>query len=170
MRMGLRMGATRRGEAQGNSSILRHVNPAKLVTLICIALAILGCSDGESPEAQVRHSIDAMEKAAEERDVSALTEHVSEQFHDAYGRGRKELAQYVRGYFIAHQSIHLLTRINSIEFPSPDEARVQVTVAMVGRDAEQSNAWNLAGEIHDFDVTFMRNDDEWQVTYFELRR
>lgn len=144
--------------------------PARLALLVCIAAALGGCSDADSPEQRVRKSIDAIEKAAEERDVGAVAEHVSEQFRDAYGRGPEELTRYLRGYFIANQSIHLLTRINSIEFPIPDEARVQVTVAMVGREADQADAWNLAGEIREFDVIFRRDDDEWKVTYVELRR
>lgn len=141
-----------------------------LIAIVCIPAAIIACSEAESPEAQVRKSIDAIEKAAEERDVRGVTEHVSQQFRDAHGRDPKELSQYVRGYFIANQSIYLLTRINSVEFPTPDEARARVTVAMVGREAEESDAWNLAGEIHDFDVTFMREDDEWKVSYFDYQR
>lgn len=130
-----------------------------------IVITTAGCGDSDSPEAQVRTVIAAMETAAEARDVGDLTEHISQQFRDAYGRDGQELSTYVRGYFVAHQSIHLLTRIENIEFPTRDEARALVTVAMVGREAESTNAWNLAGEVHDFDVTFMREDGDWKVTH-----
>ena len=134
-------------------------------------LALLaGCSDDSSPEAQVRSVIESMERAAEARDVGALMEHVSANFRSADGQDRAETSRYARGYFIANQSIHLLTRIVSIEFPTPDEARAKVTVAMVGREADESNAWNLAGEIHDFDVVLRREDDEWKVTYAKWQR
>jgi hypothetical protein len=141
----------------------------KLIAALSLMTALTGCGDDENPEKQVRKTIDAMEQAAEARDVSGLTDHISGQFRDADGRDGKELSQYVRGYFIANQSIHLLTRIGSIEFPTQEEAKVKVTVAMVGRDADAANAWNLAGEIHDFDVTFIREDDEWKVTYAKWR-
>ena len=147
--------------------MLRLVKNA--VALGIVAIGTVGCGEGDSPEAQVRATIAAMESAAEARDVGDLTEHVSPQFRDASGRDGRELAQYVRGYFIANQSIHLLTRIEHIEFPTRDEARAKVTVAMVGREAESTNAWNLAGEIHDFDVTFMLEDGEWKVTYAEWK-
>lgn len=130
-----------------------------------IVLAGTGCADDESPDAQVRATIAAMEAAAEARDVGDLAEHLSPQFRDAHGRDSQELSRYVRGYFVANQSIHLLTRIENIEFPTRDEARASVTVAMVGREAESTNAWNLAGDIHDFDVTMRREDGEWKVVY-----
>ena len=141
-----------------------------LIAMAGIATAIVACTDASTPEARVRQAIEAIEKAAEARDVGGVTEHLSGQFRDADGRDTKELTQYVRGYFIANQSIHLLTRINSVEFPTTDEARAQITVAMVGREADESNAWNLAGDVYDFDVTFMREDDAWKVTYFDAWR
>jgi len=137
---------------------------------LATALSLAGCGDSQSPEAQVRETIDAMEHAAEERSVSGVAEHISAQFRDANSRDANELSQYIRGYFITNQSIHLLTRISNLEFPTPDEARAQITVAMVGREADAANAWNLAGEIYDFDVTFRREDDEWKVTYARWKR
>jgi hypothetical protein len=128
-------------------------------------LPLSGCGDSESPEAQIRHTIAALEEAAEARDVGELTKHISPQFRDAYGRDGTDLSRYVRGYFIANQSIHLLTRIESIEFPTQDEARAKVTVGMVGREGAESNSWNLAAEVHDFDVTFIREDGEWKVSH-----
>ena len=144
--------------------------PSRLKTVVAVALSLtgVGCVGSDSPEAHVRATIDAMEIAAEERDVGDLMEHVSAEFRDAQGRGAKELSQYIRGYFIANQSIHLLTRVDRIEFPTTEEARAQVTVGMVGRDAG-ADAWSLAAEVHDFDVTFMLDDGEWKVTYARVR-
>jgi hypothetical protein len=139
---------------------------AFIATITAVSMwGLGGCSDPRSPEAEIREMIDAMEEAAEARDVGEVMEHISAQFRDGYGRDGQALSQYVRGYFIANQSIHLLTRIERIEFPTQDEARAKVTVGMVGRDAAEANAWNLAADVHDFDVTFMREDGEWKVTH-----
>ncbi len=129
-------------------------------------LALLGaCSSADSPEAQVRKMVAAMETAAEARDVGGLMQLIAEDFRDAYGRDAPQLARQVRGYFIANQSIHLLTRIDGLEFPSADEARLRMTVAMVGREAEASAAWNLAADVHDFDLTLRRQEGRWKVAY-----
>jgi hypothetical protein len=136
------------------------------ITIVGIlAVGAAACGDSQSPAAQVRQTIAAIEAGAEDRDVGAVMEHVSSQFRDGYGRDGKELSQYVRGYFIANQSIHLLSRIEQLEFPTQDEARAKVTVGMVGREAAAANAWNLAAEIYDFDVTLMRENGEWKVTH-----
>jgi len=118
----------------------------------------------------VRHTVDAMETAAEARDVGDLMAFIADDFRDGYGQGRDELRRYVQGYFIANQSIHLLTRIDRIEFPHPDEARLQVTVGMVGREADAANAWNLAADVHDFDVTLRRDGDDWRVIHAKWQR
>jgi hypothetical protein len=132
---------------------------------LLLVLATLGCSDPDSPEAQVRRALDSMEAAAEARDVGDLMEFIADDFRDGYGRGGDELRRYVQGYFIANQSIHLLTRINSLEFPHPDEARLHVTLGMAGREADAANAWNLATDLQDFEVTMRKVGDEWKVNY-----
>jgi len=141
-----------------------------LKAIAALVLGLAGCGETDSPEAQVRKTIDALEHAAEERSVSGIAEHISAQFRDANSRDPQELSQFVRGYFIANQSIHLLTRVRSLEFPTSDEAQAQITVAMASREADEANAWNLAGEIYDFDITFRREDGEWKVTYAKWHR
>ena len=92
------------------------------------------------------------------------------EYRDAYGQGPTDAARYARGYFLAHQSIHLLTRIEQVEFPSPDEARATVLVGMAGRETDADDAWDLAADLHEFDVALAREDGEWKVTYAEWRR
>src|SRR5690348_1597400 len=83
-----------------------RIHIAALSTLLLAFLA--GCGDSAIPEAQVRTTLAAIEAAAEARDVGGVMEHVSDQFRDAYGGDGTELSRYVRGYFIANQSLHLL--------------------------------------------------------------
>jgi hypothetical protein len=133
-----------------------------------VVLAVLaGCSGGATPEQEVRAVIDSMEAAAEARDVSGVMEHVSPAYRSADGLDRAEAARYLRGYFVANQSIHLLTRIESLEFPAPDEARVQVQVGMAGRGGQ--GAAGLSADLYDFDVALVREDGEWKVSYADWR-
>ena len=131
-------------------------------------LALLpGCSDDASPEQQVRSVIDSMEVAAEARDVGDLMEHVSTAYRSADGLDRAEAGRTVRGYFVVNQSIHLLTRIESLEFPAPDEARVKLQVGMAGRGGQ--GAADLSADLYDFDVVLVREDGEWKVSYADWR-
>jgi hypothetical protein len=134
-----------------------------------VALALLaGCAGEGSPEQQVRDVIEKMELAAEERDVGDLMEHVSAAYRDAQGQDRAEVSRYVRGYFIANQSVHLLTRIETLEFPSPDEARVKLQVGMAGREGA-AGATSFTADVQDFDVALVREEGEWKVSYADWR-
>ena len=134
-----------------------------------LAIALVGCGTPDSPEVQVRAVIAAAELAAEARDVSAVMGLVSPDYADADGREVAELSRYLRGYFIANQSIHLLTRIESLEFPASDVAEVELTVAMVGRDAEAVSAWDLAADAQSLRLTLMEKGGAWRVTHADRR-
>ena len=134
-----------------------------------VALLLLtACSDDGSPEQQVRAVIESMEVAAEARDVGDLMEHISASYRDAQGQDRTEASRYARGYFIANQSVHLLTRIESLEFPAPDEARVKLQVGMAGRAGASGQA-GLSADLYDFDLALVREDGEWKVSYADWR-
>jgi SnoaL-like domain len=133
-------------------------------------VAAAGCSQPDSPEQQVRTTLEQMELAAEERNVGDLMEHVSSEYRDAGGRGPDEISRYVRGYMLANQAIHLLTRVDGIEFPADDEARAKVLVGMVGREADAARAWDLAADLYEFDVALIREDGDWKVTHAKWSR
>lgn len=133
-----------------------------------LALIFLaGCSDDAAPEQQVRAVIESMELAAEARDVGDLMEHVSAAYRSADGQDRAETSRYVRGYFVANPSIHLLTRIESLEFPATDEARLKLQVGMAGRDGQ--GAAGLNADLYNFDVVLVREGGEWKVSYANWR-
>lgn len=139
--------------------MLRHLG------LLTTLLILSACGSADSPEAQVRKTVDAMEAAAEARDVADVMGFVAADFRDAYGQGPDELNRYLYGYFIANQSLHLLTRIDQLDFPTPDEARLKITVGAVSREADAVQAWNLAAEVHEFEVTLRKRGDDWKVMY-----
>ena len=136
---------------------------------LLVAIALAACGSDTSPEDAVRAVIDTAEEAAEARDASKLLRLVAPDYRDARGNGADEIGRYVRGYLLAHQSVHLLTRIESIEFPGTDLARVKATVGMAGREAEAAGAWDLAADVYEFDVTLALEDGEWRVTRADWR-
>lgn len=150
------------------------IHRAARSTWIFAALAALAaCGNTNSPEQQVRAVIDQVEAAAESRDVGDLTAHISKDYQDSNGLGPEELARYLHGYFIANQSIHLVTRIEQIDFPTDDEARAQVLVGMVGREAaapNQLDAGDLAADLHTFKIALRREDGAWKINFSEVVR
>ena len=91
-----------------------------------------------------------------------MRELIADDYRDGAGRGADEIRRYLHGYLIAHQSIHLITRIDAIELEGSSIARAQVTVGMLGRDSDSS--WDLAADVQHFDLRLAREDGEWRVT------
>jgi hypothetical protein len=125
--------------------------------------AAAGCGARETPEAQVRALVAAGERAAEARDVGGMMELVAPRFEDAQGGGREELARLLRGYFVIHQSVHLLTRVEQVEFPYRDYARVRLTVGALGRETAGATAFDVAADVHEVVLELRLEDDAWRV-------
>jgi hypothetical protein len=146
---------------------LRPLFNAALLLLVFLSGALHGCADEDSAEGQVRRAIEAAELAAEARDASDLADLMSPHFREAHGLDREAVERYLRGYFLAHPSVHLLTRVEAIEFPAPDQARAQVTVGLVGLDSDSN--LDVAAKLYRFDLQFDREDDDWRVSYADVR-
>ena len=88
---------------------------------------------------------------------------VADDYRDPAGRTAGDIRGILHGYLIAHQSIRLITRIDSIEFEGTELARLRVTVGMLGRGADSDSNWDLAGDVYRFDLRLAREDGEWRV-------
>jgi hypothetical protein len=138
---------------------------------VTVALSLLSaCGDDDSPEQRVRELIAQVEAAAEARDTSEVTQWLSPAYRDAHGNSIDDVKRLLRGYFIANQSISLLTRVEELTFPNPGEARATVLVGMVSREADAANAWELAADLNEFEIALAEEDGEWRVTWARWRR
>jgi len=133
------------------------------VLLAAAALVAAGCGRSDSPEQQVRAVVAAGESAAESRDLAALMDLVADDYLDADGLGREELRGYLRGYLLAHPSISLVTRIESLDFPYRDMARLRLTVGMLGRGEGAGAALDAAADLHEVELELVLQDGEWRV-------
>jgi hypothetical protein len=131
--------------------------------LLLLLLLITACGRESSPEQQVRATIAAGERAAEERDAGALLDLVSERYSDDQGRDAELLAKYVRGYLLTHPSIHLVTRVESVEFPYRDLARVRVTIGSLAREGAAATL-DLGADVDEVEIELTREGDDWRVT------
>jgi hypothetical protein len=149
------------------SFLMRFTAPAfrsRLVMLAVLATFIAGCGESQTPDALVRAVVARGEQAAEARDLSGIMDLVAPAYTDGQGGGRDELKQYLRGYLVAHQAIHLLTKVESVEFPYRDMAQVSLTLGTLGRDAAAATAFDLAADVYDVELELKLDDGEWRVT------
>ena len=85
-----------------------------------LLIAVSACpSTSESPGDQIRALIAKAEKAAEEKDLGTLKDMIHDGYADKQGNKKPELVKLLAYYLLRTESIHLLTRIRTIEFPEP---------------------------------------------------
>jgi hypothetical protein len=128
--------------------------------MILILLLAQACSDDGSPETQIRRWIGSAVQAAEERSADGLNDLLHDNFIDQHGNNRQQLARLLRAYFFRHQSIHLFTRIDSIEMLSANQASVSLHVAMAGTVISDVSALSsLSARIYHFELQLVKQDD-----------
>ncbi len=149
------------------SFLMRFTAPAFRPGMVMLAVLVTfaaGCGDSRTPDAKVRAIVAQGEQAAEARDLSGIMDLVAPSYRDGQGGGRDELKQYLRGYLVAHQAIHLLTKVESVEFPYRDMAKVSLTLGTLGRNAAAATAFDLAADVYDVELELALDDGEWRVT------
>ncbi len=75
------------------------------------------------------------------------------------------------GYFVAHQSIHLLTQVNPIELTGEERARVTLFVAVAGEPVDAaSQLLSLRADLIRLELELVVEEGEWRVLSGAWRR
>jgi hypothetical protein len=98
-----------------------------------------------------------------DRDLGALMELVARDYRDPDGNGREELRNYLRGYLLLHPTVRVSTRIEHIEFPYEDMARVRLQVATMGQGGGGSPVLGISADLQQVELEIVREDGDWRV-------
>jgi hypothetical protein len=113
--------------------------------------------------------VDEAESLAEARDAAGLRDLVADDYEDTNGRDAADVRNFLHAWLVAHPSVNLVTRIDSIELEGTELARVEVTVGLLGREARGESDWDLALEVERLDIRLARDGDDWRVIGAERR-
>ena len=139
--------------------------------MLLAALLLHGCSEPDSPEQQIRNTIEAAKQAAESRDLSDFRDIIADDFRDARGHDKHTVSRMAAGYFLRNKNIHLFTRVNDIRFPTADLAEAQVYVAMTAQfAADLDSLLNLRADLYQFDLRFIKRQDDWLLENARWKR
>jgi len=142
----------------------RPMLPRRNTLVLALSLLLVaGCGPRDTPEEQVRAVIAEGEQAAEDRDLGALMELVARDYRDPDGNGREELRNYLRGYLLLHPTVRVSTRIEHIEFPYEDMARVRLQVATMGQGGGGSAMPGISADLQQVELEIVREDGDWRV-------
>jgi hypothetical protein len=161
----------RAGSEAGIMSGKRIILIVAMGWAFCLPL-LVSCSPAEdSPETQIRMLLERGETAAEKKQTGELRKMISEKYSDSQGQDKRAIEAILRYYFLRHESIHLLMRIQSIAFPQPAQAQAIVLVAMAGQPISGTQELErLRADLHRFEITLTSENKEWKVTRAEWRR
>lgn len=142
-----------------------------LVTTLLLGSALACSSEPASPEARVRALVANAESAAEEKNLRDLKEMISEGYRDDDGRDKQEILGLIAFHFLRNKTIHLLTRVHSIDIPEPGRAEAAVFVAMAGQPIMGPEELpSLRADLYRFDFSFADEGGEWKLVQAGWRR
>jgi len=166
------MSLMRASGRQGRLSwVIGRLSTLALCVLLLSLLTACG-GDESSPEEQIRRYIAEGETAAEGRELKRLRELIAETYTDQAKRTRRDLVRLLGGYFIRHKSIHLFTRIASLQIKAEKQAGVVLYVAMAGSPiSEAEQLLLLRADLHRFELELGKGeDDQWRLLSARWRR
>ena len=135
--------------------------------LILALLSLTACSSNpDDPEQQIREMLTKGEEAVEERSITSVLDHVTDNYKDKYGRNKKEINRIVAAYILRNQSIPLLTRIHKIAL-NEDQTRAEVILYVGMAGVPVDNAEQLVytrADLYRFDLLLALESGEWLVT------
>jgi len=139
--------------------------------LLLLTFNLQGCSDEDPAEQQVRHYIDSAILATESRDLGDFRALIDDNYRDAQGHDKKTLSRMAAGYFLRNRNIHLFSKINHIHFPNPEQAEVQLYLAMTGQAvSDLDSLFSLRAELYQFDIKLVKKDGDWLLNNARWQR
>ena len=163
------------------SNARRRESRAVIASLISLffVFSLSACSDKEiSEEDQITALIERAVAAAENKELSKLVDIMAEGYSDKYNKDRKQAGKMLRLYFFRNKSIHLITKIKSIEIlddtaqQNSDEkqAKLQMYIGLAGRPVKGNSPLGVRADLLLFTMYMIKNDDEWLVKKVDWKR
>lgn len=132
-----------------------------------LAVAVSHCAQSPpSPEDEIRAVFGAAAAAARAKDAAAFKEIISDRYRDDEGRDKNALRGILGYYLIQHRSVHILTRVQSVEFPVANRAEAVVIAALAGTELpEGALVPSLDADMYRIDAALAREGGgKWRIT------
>jgi hypothetical protein len=136
---------------------------ARLAPFALLAAFMATSCSTDDPAAQVRAVLSAAQAAAEARDIGFFRDFVGARYQDSRGNDREQLLNMLRGLFITHQKIEIVSRIDEIRLRGTDAAHAVVHAGLAGQRAGESLLGGLGGDLYRFEIELIDDGGEWRM-------
>ncbi len=126
-------------------------------------LAVLTACESADPTSELQQLIESIEIAAEQRDSGYFRGLLSDRYTDTRGNDRERLIDTIRGYFLTHQSIEIVTWIRSIALKGTDAAEVSLLAGLLDQRAGESSLSGYGGRLYDIELELVEKSGDWQI-------
>ena len=134
-----------------------------IVILFLLFITVSACNnDNQTPEQHIRFVINEIEAGIENRSLSKVIDHISEDYHDHKSRTKKDIQRYVQLHILRNQSITILSKVQSIDIEG-DLASVELSAAAVARGANDNDALTVKADTHKASLVFKQKSGNWKV-------
>ena len=134
-----------------------------LVAALLLGLGACG-GDDESPEARIRARLAEVERLAEEGDVAGVKEFLSEEYADAAGNDRRALAAWLTFQRMQHRSLHVWSRIQSLEVAGDGSAAAVVVAGMAGSPVSGPDDFaRMRADVYEIELELREEGGDWRV-------
>ncbi len=135
--------------------------PTLRLPLLVLAALLAGCgAEPAPPEEALRAWLAQAEQAAEARDLDALLELVSDDYSDARGYDRDDVARRLRLLFLRQKSVGLLVDVDELSVFRDSAAEVLLTVAMA---ATNDALLGFSADAWRFEFELRREGGDWRL-------
>ena len=129
------------------------------VWLIAVAS---GCAGGD-PEQQLRERIAAAAAAAEERDTGFFRGLIAEGFVDQRGNDRQSILNMVRGQFLIHQRIAVVSRVHQVSLRGEDAAETVLSAGLMGSAGQRLTIRGVSADLYRIELEWIRENGDWRI-------
>jgi hypothetical protein len=128
--------------------------------VIAMVFALTSACGGppDAPEEALRRWVADAQAAAEREDRDALMSMLSENYADARSNDYEDVGQMLGFWFLRHDSVVLISKIDEITVSGSTAALITLSVGMAGAN---DAALGFSADAYRFELELEQDDDEW---------
>lgn len=134
--------------------------------VIALVATLTACSNSTplTPEEHVIALMSEIEVALEERDLSSVFEHVSENYEDHRGNDKQALRKIAQLYTVRNKSINIVSSLNSINTLDANTVAVEASLLLGSRTNNDSNLLSqLSADSQRISAVFGLENNVWKL-------
>lgn len=130
------------------------------LTLVA-ALALTACGGDDSPEAQIRATIDGLAEAAEAGEIGPFRSAIADDYADLRAHDKRAALQIVRVVMLRSSGrLLVFADTESVAMITDELAEASVRVRFAGADLDRLA---LETSVYRFELTFERDGGDWKI-------